>query len=137
MEFIFAVLLAVFLLLVGYWYLFSRNKKGYWEKQGIYEYKNRTMDILKVMLGIEHNDEISLRIYRQIPSEIKLIDSSFASMHFLGIRDPEIIRAVLVKDFDSFIDRQPQKFSKLGNTKVDKVQEIIYLLIVSMPPSAV
>jgi hypothetical protein len=41
-------------------------------------------------------------------------------MPTLTIRDPELIRQILVKDFDHFVDRQENLF-KLSTGKTDQV----------------
>jgi hypothetical protein len=40
-----------------------------------------------------------------------------------NIRDPELIRRILVKDFDHFVDRQANQFRKVSRSKTDEVIE--------------
>jgi hypothetical protein len=42
-------------------------------------------------------------------------------MPALTIRDPELVRSILVKDFDHFVDRQENHF-KLSSGKTDQVK---------------
>ena len=53
----------------------------------------------------------------------------FYGVYFLGapsysIRDPELIRRILVKDFDHFVDRQENIFATFSNSKTDEVYSL-------------
>ncbi len=50
----------------------------------------------------------------------------FLGMPTLTIRDPEIIRSILVKDFDHFVDRQLNLFDQASSSKTDKVMIIAF-----------
>ena len=50
----------------------------------------------------------------------------FYGVYFLGnpsftIRDPELLRRILVKDFDHFVDRQKNVFAEVSRSKTDEV----------------
>ncbi len=42
-----------------------------------------------------------------------------------NIRDPELIRRILVKDFDHFVDRQANQFRKISRSKTDEVNRFL------------
>ena len=47
----------------------------------------------------------------------------FFGIPALTIRDPEIIRQILVKDFDHFADRQPNFVNNVSSSKTDQVKK--------------
>jgi hypothetical protein len=44
----------------------------------------------------------------------------FLGMPALTIRDPDLVRRVLVKDFEHFVDRQEHMFDTVSDSKTDK-----------------
>ena len=51
----------------------------------------------------------------------------FLGMPALTIRDPELIRQILVKDFDHFVDRQYNLIGEVSSSKTDQVFETFSL----------
>ena len=46
----------------------------------------------------------------------------------LTVKDPELIRRILVKDFDHFVDRQENIFEKMTSSKTDQVWSLLVIV---------
>lgn len=109
---------SVFLLLflstftVAYW--FVKYKYTYWKRKGFKSYPNPVFLLghfgpaitQKMFIG-----ELIARIY-------KSVDEPFVGIYgflwpFLLVRDPQIIRNILIKDFQYFTDRKYEIFQTL------------------------
>ena len=51
----------------------------------------------------------------------KVFGTYVLGLPIYNIRDPEMIRRILVKDFDHFVDRQKNEVRKVSRSKTDEV----------------
>jgi hypothetical protein len=65
-------------------------------------------------------DDVAREMYKKAEG-LKFFGVYFLGMPTLTIIDPEIIRSILVKDFDHFVDRQLNLFDQASSSKTDKV----------------
>lgn len=103
--------LVVLLLTLGYLYI-SRNK-NFWKGKGIANLPYR------FPFGNNGFDIFSKPFYQQterLYAEAKKAGGCIAMLDWVGpalvLSDPEMIKAVMVKDFETFPDRQPSSFNR-------------------------
>ena len=75
------------------------------------------------LLQKKHANETALELYK-MASGHKVYGYYFLGARLIGITDPELIRRVLVKDFDHFVDRQKNMFMEISTSKTDEVRKV-------------
>ena len=118
-QLIFTLLLAVVIYYFMKWY----KKESHWKKFGVYEPKQSWKAFFDMFLQRRHFSEVAAEGYFKVPEDIKMYGGELTSFPVLTIRDPEILRLVFVKDFDSFVDRQPPQFNNFTGTETDQVKD--------------
>jgi len=86
-------------------YYFSTSTYDKWQKEKVPHMKPIPLfgNLAKTLLGLESQYEGFDRIYRQFPDE-KICGFYQMKTPYLMIRDPELINAMLIKDFAYFTD---------------------------------
>ncbi|XP_013192856.2 cytochrome P450 6B7 [Amyelois transitella] len=107
--------LSIFVLLYAF-YLFSKRKHNYWKQKGVKSPDPMPVvgNFGKVMLLKESVQKLFQNTYKQYPNE-KIVGLYRGFTPMLLLRDPELIKQVLIKDFPLFQDRgMSTSRSKLG-----------------------
>ncbi|KAF0734507.1 putative cytochrome P450 6a13 [Aphis craccivora] len=86
-------------------YYFSTSTYDKWQKEKVPHMKPIPLfgNLAKALLGLESQYEGFDRIYRQFPDE-KICGFYQMKTPYLMIRDPELIKTILIKDFAHFTD---------------------------------
>uniref|UniRef100_A0A1B6KVA4 Cytochrome P450 n=1 Tax=Graphocephala atropunctata TaxID=36148 RepID=A0A1B6KVA4_9HEMI len=108
MESVLLELLCLLLLVIYLFYKYHTKYYNYWKYQGV-PYKEAVFpfgSLKSVTLRQIHTGEAYNKVYNEFPAErfLGLIELGKPS---LLIRDPELAKRILVKDFQHFVDRSP------------------------------
>ena len=106
--FLAAVLLSTPLLVLGY--LWLCRKWQFWKNQGI---KGPTPSLPAGNFGAILSMKVHLldwltKLYHQFPEE-KIVGIYSVHQPVMVVNDPELARQLLVKDFNHFVDRDPEE----------------------------
>ncbi|XP_046677831.1 probable cytochrome P450 6a14 [Homalodisca vitripennis] len=96
----------VILLWALYWYL--TKEYNFWEKNGV-PCKKAVFpfgSFKDLVLGREHMGDAYAKIYKEFPGE-RYCGAVELNRPVLVIRDPELVKHILIKDFNHFVDRFP------------------------------
>ena len=117
------ILLGIFLLLLVFW-KFMTLKWDFWTKQGVYQIKPKfpAGSMPEVFTRAKAFNDILMEHCKETK------DLPFYGLYVLRdpvliLQDPILIKQVLVKDFDSFVDREKTFTSKIAKTQqlADKI----------------
>lgn len=111
----------IILVILGYWYKYRKNA-GFWTKQGVkvatypsaHPLGNSVTFCLDTLFGRKNMVEMCIKQSEAMREE-KMYGTFAITGHQLVLQDPELIRQVLVKDFNHFVDRQPDAIAKFFN----------------------
>ena len=83
-------------------------------------YLTRRNDGSKNVFQSKHTNDIMVEFYKEAEGH------RFFGLYALAtpvyyVRDPDLIRRILVKDFDHFVDRQENQIEKVSSSKTDQV----------------
>ncbi len=76
----------------------------------------------------KHTNDITKEMYFKADGQ-KVFGIYVLGIPIYNIRDPELIRRILVKDFDHFVDRQANQFRKFSRSKTDEVMGSLLFFI--------
>jgi hypothetical protein len=68
-----------------------------------------------------HTNDIVKDLYKKAAGH-NVYGSYIMALPVYNIADPELIRRVLVKDFDHFVDRQDDRLKEMTRSKTDEVR---------------
>ena len=115
------------IVLVGFWFWKRRTpKESYWKKMGVYEIsREKSANFLHFANTKKHRFVTMCEEYATVPESVPMYGNYIMGSPILNIKDPDLLRQILVKDFDSFVDRQPAFMAKLTDTPTDRV-DVLY-----------
>src|SRR5689334_9272383 len=114
----FLIFVVVFpILLITYFYLQEKRNRAAFESKGIPYLGNGTIRLIKNTLnGVRLHDDLLNQYRITKASKTKLVGATDFGEPTLVINDPELIKLILVKDFDHFVDRR--KFAVLETSEI-------------------
>ena len=113
------------LTLVALFYVFLKIKWRYWAKKGVYAIEP-TFPLgswPEFFTKTEHLNDTFLRDGYERAKDLPFYGVYFFGSPILVVKDAELAKQILVKDFDSFVDRNGEYMAKMFNTglRVDKL----------------
>ncbi|XP_054742883.1 probable cytochrome P450 6a14 [Anastrepha obliqua] len=101
MDFYFIIFTSLFSLLLSY----LRYKYQYWEVRGVPQLKMNYLFGNFFRLGSIHGAELMHEVYQQFRGRGKFVGTYIFTKPILVILDLDLIKSILVKDFNKFTDR--------------------------------
>ena len=68
----------------------------------------------------KHTNDMILDMYKKANGH-KVYGLYLLGIPVYSIADPDLVRRILVKDFDHFVDRQENRFKEVSRSKTDEV----------------
>lgn len=101
-------LLTVSFVLFGVFYVYAKYKLSYWKKRGVQSPPANILfgNLTDVFLMKNSPAQILQEIYNYAGSDAPYVGLYLFHRPILLIRDPELIKSIMVKDFESFGNRQ-------------------------------